>query len=102
MVLDCIVGSAGDQFGNLGPLIAPLLVSVVDDSVLLVGPGGFLDLRVEMVVPSLPTLLSDTAGKALSDLGPILGSASRHNLRQDLIFARRPRALREVAAVYEL
>ena len=61
MVLDGVVRPAGDELGDLGPLVAPLLVRVVDDSVLLVGPGRLLDLRVEVVVPTFSALLSNAA-----------------------------------------
>ena len=61
MILDGVVRPSGDELGNLGPLVAPLLVRVVDYPVLFLGPSGFLDLRVKVVVPALPTLLPDTA-----------------------------------------
>ena len=61
MVLDGVVRPSGDELGNLSPLVAPLLVRVVDDPVLFFGPSGFLDLRIEVVVPALPALLPDPA-----------------------------------------
>lgn len=44
----------------------------VDDSILFLGPGGLLHLRVEVVVPTLSTLLAYAALQVLSDNGPPL------------------------------
>ena len=87
---------------NVTPAVAVYQVQLDNQHILLGSPLALADVWVEMVVPPLTTLLSDAAGQALGDLSPILGSASRHNLSQDLIFARRPRAFREVATVNEL
>ena len=38
VVLDGVVGPARDELGDLGPLVAPLLVRVVDDAVLVLRP----------------------------------------------------------------
>ena len=92
MVLDCIVGSAGDQLGYLGPLIAPLLVSVVDDSVLLVGPGGLLDLRVEMVVPPLSTLLTNPSFQVFGNQSPSLRPVLPHEFNYFLVLLFGPRS----------
>ena len=72
MVLDGVVSPAWDQLGDLGPLVPPLLVRVVDDPVLLVSPGRLLDLRIEMIVPSLPTLLPDPPLQMLRYQSPSL------------------------------
>ena len=75
------------------PAIAVYQVQLDYKHILIHCPFALADVWVEMVVPPLPTLLSDATGQALGDLGPILGSASRHNLCQNLIFAGRPRSL---------
>ena len=72
------------------------------EHILFCSPFALADVWIKMIVPPLTTLLSDAAGQTFGDLSPILGSASCHNLCQDLIFARRPGAFREVATVYEL
>lgn len=73
------------QLCNLGPLIAPLLVCLVDDVVLLVRPGTLLDGRVQVVMPSLPALLPDAALQVLRDQGPSLGTVLLHQLDDLLI-----------------
>ncbi len=39
------------QLGDLGPLVTELLVCLVDDALLLLGPWALLQVRVEVVVP---------------------------------------------------
>lgn len=47
---------------------------LVDDAVLLLGPGRLLHLRVEVVVPALAALLADAALQVLGDHRPALGA----------------------------
>ena len=92
MVLDGIVRSSGDQLGYLGPLVAPLLVGVEDDSVLLVGPGSFLDLWVEVIVPTFPTLLSNPPLQMFSNKCPPLRPVFTHKFNNFFIFLFGPRS----------
>ena len=43
---------AGQQLGNLGPLVAETLVRLADDLLLSLRPRRLFDVRVQMVVPS--------------------------------------------------
>ena len=90
MVLDGIVCSSGNQFGNLCPLVAPLPVGIVYDAVFFVGPRRLLDVGVEMVVPTLTTLLSDPTFQMLGNQGPALGTIFAHQFHYSLIFFLRP------------
>ena len=74
MVFDCVVGPAGDELGNLCPLVAPLFVGIVDDSVFLLGPSSLLYFWVEVVVPPLTALLADPTLQVFGDQGPTLGA----------------------------
>ena len=93
MVFYGIVGSAGDQLCNLGPLVSPLLVRVVDHSVLLVCPSSLLDVRVQVVVPSLPALLPDPTLQLLRNQSPTLRSILADQLYHFLVLLFGPRAL---------
>ena len=84
------------------PSIAVYQVQLDYEHILFLSPFTLGNVWVEMVVPSLSTLLSDAAGQTFGDLSPILGTARCHNLCQDLIFAGCPGAFREVATIYEL
>lgn len=49
-------------------------MSLDDGPILLLGPPLLLDVRVEMVVPSLPALFANPAGEVFGDVGPIFGA----------------------------
>lgn len=85
MVLDGVIRASGDKFGNFGPLITPLFMGVVDDAVLFFGPGRLLDLRVQMIMPSLPTLLANATFEVFGDEGPPLGPIFADELDDALI-----------------
>ena len=57
-ILDGIVGASGQTFGNLGPSISKLGVSLNEGFVFTVRPLALVDARIEMIVPSLSTLLA--------------------------------------------
>ena len=42
--------------------------------VLLFSPPFLLDVRVQVVMPSLAALLTDSTGQMLGDVGPVLGT----------------------------
>lgn len=74
---------AGEQLCNLGPLVAPLAMCLIDDTVFLLCPGRLLDAGVEVIVPAFATLLADPTLKMASDQRPLLGAVSldqRHHL----------------------
>lgn len=53
---------------------------LVDDPVLLLGPGGLLHLWVQVVVPALAALLADTTLQVLGDHRPALGAVLLNQL----------------------
>jgi len=59
MILDGVVRSALQVLGDLSPLVAHALVGQEEHPFLLLTPLLLLDVRVEVVVPSLPALLAD-------------------------------------------
>lgn len=71
---------AGEQLSDFGPAVSQLLVGLVDDPVLFLGPRGLLHLRVEVVVPALAALLADAPLQVLGDDRPALGSVLLHQL----------------------
>ena len=80
MVFDGVVSSARDELGNLCPLVAPLFVRIVDDSVFLLGPSSLLYFWVEVVVPPLAALLTDPALQVFGDQGPTFGAVLLNQL----------------------
>lgn len=58
-VFDVVVGSSWEVFSYLGPLVAKLFMSLNNFPIFLRSPLILLDIRVEMIVPSLATLFTD-------------------------------------------
>lgn len=56
-----------EELGDLCPAVAQPFVGLVDDSVLLLSPRRLLDLRVEVIVPSLTALLPNPSLEVLGD-----------------------------------
>ena len=56
-----------------------------DGCVLLLGPPLFLNIGVQVVVPSLTTLLADSAREILGDITPVTGSVLSHQLHYDVV-----------------
>jgi hypothetical protein len=63
VVLDGIVCPARQQCSDLGPLLSVRAMRINDDRVLVRRPALLADVRIQMVVPPLTTLLSDAAGE---------------------------------------
>jgi hypothetical protein len=52
VVLNVVISAAGEVLGDLGPLVSIYSVILQDERVLFFSPAIFLNLRVQMVVPS--------------------------------------------------
>lgn len=88
-----VIRSAGQEFSNFRPFVSVLLVCLDYSSIFLVGPFVFLDVRIQMVMPSFPTLLANSSWECLSDVTPVLGPELLHILRQHIILSLSPRTL---------
>lgn len=53
VVLDGVVGAAGQELRDLGPLVAVLCVLLHQHAVLLLGPLPPLDAGIQVIVPSV-------------------------------------------------
>ena len=63
VVLDAVVGTALENVGDVGPLVRLVPVQQEQNPLFLTAPSGrSLDHRVQVVVPALSALLTDTAG----------------------------------------
>ena len=90
------------MLSNVTPAVAVDDVEFDNELVLLHCPLALSDMRVQMVVPSLSTLLSDTTWERLGDVRPIFGAVALHDSGQDLIFLPCPCAFGKVPAVVQL
>jgi hypothetical protein len=62
----------------------------IKSPLLLRSPLCFIDVGVEMVVPSLTTLLSDSVWNELSDVSPLFGSMLTDNFDKHFILSFTP------------
>jgi hypothetical protein len=61
MILDGIVGAAGEMFGDFGPAVSQGPVRQEEDPFFEIAPVLLLDVGIQMVVPSFATLLADAS-----------------------------------------
>ena len=65
VVLDVVIGAAGEELRDLGPSIAVLEMQIKNFLVLFFRPPVLLDVRVQVVVPALSALLTHAAVQVL-------------------------------------
>lgn len=68
VVLDVVVCASWQELRDFGPSVAELLVRLNDQHVFLLGPLVLLDIRIEMIMPSMQE-------KILSSRDTFLGTA---------------------------
>jgi len=78
MVLYRVVGSSGKKFGYLCPMVAVFLVSLDKNLLLARRPWFLADFRLEVIVPSLSTLLPLPAGEEFRHSGPPARTVNLH------------------------
>ena len=101
-ILDGVVCAAIHLLGNVAPSVTVHKMQLDNEHVFLHGPLALADVWIQVIMPSLSTLLSNAPWQALGHLGPVLGTLRRDDVREDLILLLRPGALGEMAAVVKL
>ena len=86
MVFDRIICSAFQNLRNLGPLIVNNSVHEEQNPLFFLAPADFLDHGVQVVVPALTALLSDTVGQVLGNQRPFLGPVALNELKYAPVF----------------
>jgi hypothetical protein len=66
-----VISSSREKFGYFGPFVAILFMGLNYSSIFFRCPFIFLDIRIQMVMPSLSALLSNPTWQSLSDVTPI-------------------------------
>lgn len=74
VVLDGVVGSAFKDFCDFSPSVAEFSMEKEEDPLLNLSPFAAFVAWVQMVMPSLPAVLSKSIWKLFSDQSPFLGS----------------------------
>ena len=99
MVLNVVISAPRQVLGDLRPSVAQFLMSLDDEHIFLLRPLVLLDVRVQVVVPSLllkvpfPALLSLTVQDVTRDQRPVLRTLLLHETTQQLVLRRAPRTL---------
>ena len=96
MVLDVIVSASRQTLGYFCPLVAQLFVRMCHNSLFFLCPVVLVDARVQVVMPSLATLLAASTGNGklfddvLGNHRPALDSILVHQMANCLVLLRRP------------
>ena len=86
MVFNRVVGPSWEVFGDFSPFVADGFVIKEEKPFFILVPGGFLDHWVEVVVPTLTTLLADATVEMVRDEGPFLGTVLLDELDDKEVF----------------
>ena len=86
MIFNVIVRSTVQILRDLRPSISVLQMEVQNFLVLFFGPPILFDVWVQVIVPTLSALLSDSAFEVVCNLTPVLGAIHLHLLNQHTIF----------------
>lgn len=89
-ILNGIIRSAGKTFRNLRPFISELSVSINDGLILLLSPFTLVDVRIQVVVPTLTALLTESPLELASNEGPFLVPMDLDQPHHCGVFLRRP------------
>lgn len=78
MILDGVVGPAGEEAGYGGPFVAEFGMGPNNGVVLVGREGAVLHLRRELVAPPQAAALAGSAGDGFADEGPVSGAVLLH------------------------
>ena len=78
---------------NVSPLVARLVLQRDDEMVLLIRPRCALDARVEVIIPTLSALLTETALEFLGNYRPFFSAVRRYERAYEFVFVGGPGAL---------
>lgn len=92
VVLDRIVGPSLKVFGDFSPFISLAVVVEEEDPFFFFRPLGFLDHRIQMIVPSLSTLFTYSSREILSNWGPFPWSSFLNKHYHKFVLKISPRA----------
>lgn len=90
MILNGIVGSSSQSLGYLSPSVPKHLVLQKQHHFFVVAPLSLFDCRVQVVVPSLSALFSNSTWELLSNVSPLLRSVLLNKFQHEIIFLFSP------------
>lgn len=102
VVFDVVVSSSWEKFAYQSPPVAVNPLGLDKGHVFLLCPLVFLDIWIEVVVPSLATLFAYPAFEVLGDFRPVLGPFHGHQLSELLVLLVSPHAFDQLRIQYLL
>lgn len=93
VILYMVIGATVQKSRDFGPPVTEFLVEFEDLLVLLLSPPILFYVGVEVIMPALAALLSDTTLYVMSYLAPILSTVDAHHLYETAILLLRPGTL---------
>ena len=102
MVLNVVISAPRQVLCNLRPTVAKFFMSLDDEHIFFLSPLVLLDVRVQVVVPSVliinkwlpfPALLADSSRESCGDLTPVHGSIFPHHCHQCVVLFLGPWSL---------
>lgn len=93
VVLDVVVSAAIDAFADDGPLVAVDFMVQVQHPLFVLRPLELVYLWVQVVVPSLPTLLPDPAWQVVGNVSPLHGPDLVYQTNHQVVFVFAPGSL---------
>ena len=90
MVFYRVIGPLGEHFGHFGPFASVEQIQQVQQPFLMSHPFGLIDVRVEMIMPPLTTLLTHPVGNKLRNERPSLCAILVNHVHQRPVFLLSP------------
>lgn len=97
VVLDGVVGPPLKNVRDVRPLIGLVTVEKIEDPFLLPRPWSIpFDHWIQVVVPSLSALLSNSSWKMVRDFGPQVRAIDVDQMKEESVLNVRPRSLHQL------
>lgn len=90
VILYVVIGASIQKLSYLRPLVAVLHVQLQYFIVFLFTPSIFLDVWIQVVMPTLTALLSNPTLQIICYLTPVLGAVKSNLLNKESVFLLRP------------
>ena len=92
MILNSVVSATLKDFRDLGPLVAIVTMHQVQDPFFFFAPSNLLDLRVEVIMPTLTALLANASREMLCNQSPLLRPILVNQVKNHTVLILSPRA----------
>lgn len=99
MILNGVIRSSVEISDHLAPAYPVNQVKFDDEQVLQRRPLPLVQVGIQVVSPSLPTLLSNATRQFSRNLGPVLWAVPLHEVHENGVLALRPGAPYKVSTV---